>query len=210
MAITYPLTLPSVKSPTRVTLAATSVVGISRSPFTFTQQVFAYPGQIWGAGISLPVMLRSDADQWKTFLLKLNGQYGTFLLGDPSAPSAKGTALGTPLVKGASQTGQTLLTDGWTNSATGVLLAGDYIQLGTGAASRLHMVLVDVDADGSGNATIEIFPALRESPADNLAIVTEDCVGTFRLASNQMAVVNASGPIDNPHYALEFEAIEAI
>lgn len=187
MAITYPLAIPSNKGLAKVRLTANNVVGVSQSPFTARQQVYKYTGQFWEADISLPPMKRSDAEYWISFLLKLNGSYGTFLLGDPNGATARGVATGTPLVNGANQTGTDLITDGWTPNTTGILKAGDYIQLGTGSTSLLHKVLDDVNSDGSGNATLTLWPDLRSAPSDNAAIVVSSTKGVFRLTSGEQS-----------------------
>lgn len=185
MAVSFPLALPTTTGIAKIRISANNVVGVSMSPFTAKQQVYKYTGQFWEAEISLPPMKRSEAEYWISFLLKLNGSYGTFLLGDPNGETARGVVTGTPLVNGASQTGNELVTDGWTTSTTGILKAGDYIQLGSGASAKLHKVLDDVDSDGSGNATITIWPDLRSAPSDNAAIVVSGAKGVFRLSTNQ-------------------------
>lgn len=185
MAISYPLALPTTTGIAKIRISANNVVGVSQSPFTAKQQVYKYTGQFWEAEISLPPMKRSDAEYWISFLLKLNGSYGTFLLGDPNGATARGVATGTPLVNGASQTGSELITDGWTPDTTGILKAGDYIQLGSGSSAKLHKVLDDVNSDSSGNATLTLWPDLRSAPADNAAIVVSGAKGLFRLSTNQ-------------------------
>lgn len=185
MAISYPLALPTTTGIARIRISANNVVGVSQSPFTSKQQVYKFTGQFWEAEISLPPMKRADAEYWISFLLKLNGSYGTFLLGDPNGATARGVATGTPLVKGASQTGSELITDGWTTSTTGILKAGDYIQLGSGSSAKLHKVLDDVNSDSSGNATLTLWPDLRSAPADNAAITVSGAKGLFRLSTNQ-------------------------
>ena len=144
MAISYPLSLPSTPGIKRVTLRSLTSVAILRNPFTFQQQVQEFAGQIWGADVTLPIMERADAENWNSFLLKLNGPAGTFLLGDPAAKSPRGVATGSPKVNGASQTGKSLNTKGWTVSVTGILKAGDYVQIG----QRLYKNLNDVNSDG--------------------------------------------------------------
>ena len=205
MTISYPLSIPSTDI-AKIKLVANNIVGISQSPFTAAQQVYKYSGQYWEADISLPPMKREVAEYWISFLLKLNGSYGTFLLGDPIGATARGVATGTPLVKGASQSGNTLETDGWTTSVTGILKAGDYIQLGSGSTAKLHKVLDDVNSDGSGNATLTIFPDIRTSPADNSAIVVTSAKGVFRLTSGQtMWDINEASV-----YGITFGAREAL
>ena len=185
MAIAYPLALPTTTGIAKIRISANNVVGVSQSPFTAKQQVYKYTGQFWEAEISLPPMKRADAEYWISFLLKLNGSYGTFLLGDPNGATARGVATGTPLVKGASQTGSELITDGWTTSTTGILKAGDYIQLGSGADSKLHKVLDDVNSNSSGEATLTLWPDLRSAPSDNASITVSGAKGVFRLSTNQ-------------------------
>lgn len=208
MAITYPLSLPTVINIRSITLTAKNSVGISTSPFTYTQQVYKHQGQRWQADVSLPPMTRAEAEEWFSFLVKLNGQFGTFLLGDPhSAPrGSASSSAGTPVVNGASQTGSTLAIDGLPASATGYLKAGDYIQLGAGSTATLHKVLNDVDSNASGEATLDIWPDLRSSPADDATVVVSSAVGLFRLASNEVNVdIN-----EIEHFGITFAAIEAL
>jgi hypothetical protein len=108
------------------------------------------------------------------------GRKGTFYLEAPLGQEPRGNAGGAPRVNGGSQRGNTVVTDGWITSTTGVLLKGDYIQISTG----LHKVLNDVDSDSGGNATIDIWPKLAKGVADDEVIVTERCRGIFRLSSN--------------------------
>lgn len=209
MAITYPLALPTSKNIRSVILTARNSVGVSQSPFTFKQQVQKNAGQRWEAQVTLPPMTRAEAESWFAWALKLNGSFGTFLIGDPNGGTARGSAAttpGTPVVNGASQTGNELDIDGLPASATGYLKAGDYIQLGSGSSAELYKVLDDVDSNASGEATVTIWPNLRASPADDATVVVDDAKGVFRLASS---TVNFS--IDEvATYGLTFAAFEAV
>ena len=204
--ITYPLSTPTEIGIASIELSVTNAVAVSRSPFTFSQQVHSYAGQMWSASVSVPPLRKEYIEPWVAFLVSLKGQAGTFLLGDPNNVTPRGVATGTPLVKGADQTGETLEIDGATISTTGWLKAGDYIQLGTVASATLHKVLVDADSDGSGNVTLEIWPGIRTAPADNAAVTVNDCKGVFRLSSNQQSwSINEASA-----YGLQFDAMEAI
>jgi hypothetical protein len=139
-------------------------------------------------------------------LISLRGQLGTFLLGDPTGATARGAATGTPLVNGASQTGGSLVIDGATNSVTGWLKAGDYIQLGTGSSSRLHKVLADANSSAGGAVTLDIWPHIRISPADNAAVTVSSAKGLFRLSSNEQAWSVNEAAI----YGITFSAMEAV
>ena len=206
MAITYPLSLPSHKKPANITFRAVNTVGMSMSPFTYQQQLFAHAGQRWECDVTLPAMARADAEQWVAFLVSLRGQFGTFTLGDPVGASPRGSAGGTPLVNGADQTGGTLSIDGCTASQTGWLKAGDYIQLGTAGSATLHKVLADADSNGSGEVDLDIWPYIRTAPSDNANVVVTNTVGRFRLASNEQNWNINEASI----YGLTFGGVEAI
>lgn len=205
MTITYPLALPSVNI-RGIRLYARNVVGVGQSPFTLTPQVQQHQGQRWEADIELPPLFRADdAEEWICFLQKLKGSYGTFLLRDTVSGTPRGAWAGSPLVVGAHAAQASAVNlDGLTAATT--IKAGDYVQFGTGASSRLHKVLSDVTADGSGLATIDIWPNLREGLADNAAIVTSNAVGTFRLASNAVEWDIGIARV----YGLRFAAVEAL
>ena len=206
MAIIYPLSLPTNTGIKQIEFRAINAVAYSASPFTFSGQAFAYSGQMWQADITLPMMKRDNAEQWLSWLISLRGQYGTFLLGDPTGSTARGVATGAPLVNGAGQTGGTLVIDGATVSTTGWLKAGDYIQLGSAGTSTLHKVLQDANSDGAGNVSLEIWPHLRVSPSNNSSVVVSNTKGRFRLSSNEQAwsIDEAS------RYGMAFAAMEAI
>lgn len=112
----------------------------------------------------------------------------------------------TPLVNGGSQVGETLLIKNLNQLVVGVLKAGDYIQLGTGSGTRLHKVLSDVTSDASGNASVDIWPSLRESPANNATITVVGTKARFRLGQNLQ-----SWEINNiSSYGMTFDCIEAL
>ena len=197
------------KSVGRVRMVGAAAVAVSRSPFTFEEQVQVHQGQIWRAEITIPPMNRPFASKWTSFLLKLNGREGTFLMGDPAAQLPRGTAStapGTPLVNSSGQTGNTLAIDGLPVSTTGYLMAGDYIQLGSSATARLHQVLDHVNTNTSGGTTLSIWPKLRESPTNNANVIVLAPVGVFRLAENEMGWDIEPNPI----YTVSLNVIEAI
>jgi len=186
----YPITLPtnSAGQPTSTTFRIRRVVAQSISPFTAQTQTLRHQGEWWEAEITLPPMKHELAREWVAKLVSMRGVFGTMLLGDWDARTPRGTAsssAGTPLVNGGSQTGNSLIIDGATASQTGYLKAGDYIQIGSGISSKLHMVIDDVNTDSGGNATLNIEPKLRTSPSDNTALTVTNTKGVFRLAGNE-------------------------
>lgn len=106
---------------------------------------------------------------------------------------------GTPLVNGASQSGSSLVTDGWTAAAAPRLTAGDIftiagvfavnpVSLQSTGVLKQFVVTAAVSSDGSGNATIPIAPAIIGSgtgfqnvtalPADNAALTVVGAAST--------------------------------
>tara|TARA_R100000808_G_scaffold24612_1_gene57167 strand:+ start:185 stop:1369 length:1185 start_codon:yes stop_codon:yes gene_type:complete len=105
---------------------------------------------------------------------------------------------GTPLVNGGSQTGASLVTDGWTAAAASRLKKGDVFTIAgvnsvnpqsrqsTGELQQF-VVTADVSSDGSGNLTAAISPSITTSgafqtvtgsPADNAAITVVGAAST--------------------------------
>lgn len=187
MSITYPLSVPTSGNYVNCRMAPMAVVTASYSPYTLHQQVQEFPGQAWSGEVGLAPMKRATAEQWIAFRLKLNGIRGTFLFGDPNSATPRGTNPVQPTVAGGSQTGNVLRVNGYAPFATGVLLAGDYIQLSSGASARLHKILDDVDASSDGSAEVLIWPSLRESPANGGIVVTSSAKGVFRMVQNDMS-----------------------
>jgi len=194
MSISYPLTIPSYTGFRSVDLRMVNAVAVSRSPFTLSTQAHKYAGQMWQADISLPAMDYINAAKWFAWLGSLNGQYGTFLLGDPRRCTARGTAATATITGSAGSSSVTV-------TMTGTLLAGDYFQLGSGSTARLYMVL----QDQNGSGTLEIWPALR-SAASAASATLSTPRGLFRLSSNEVA--RTADEIGR--YGITFGAMEAI
>jgi len=194
MAISYPLNTPTTIGIESIELRAVNAVATSQSPFTYKQQVVSHTGQKWEASVTIPSVRRDKAAEWKAMLVALKGQAGTFLLGDPDYASPRGTVSSCSVTGNAGDETVDV-------TMTGSLLAGDYIQLGSGSAAKLHQVLIDQTGDGQ----LEIWPALRSDYSSQTA-VTDNPKGVFRLNQNisSWSINNAS------FYGISFEAVEVI
>lgn len=206
MTITYPLTAPTNVKPSSVVITQSAAVGVARSPFTFEEQRFRWPGSAWGMEVNLPPMTRAQAEEWIVFALQLQGTYGTFLFGD-NFSARLGAGGGTPLVNGGGQTGTGLVIDGAASNITGWLKKGDWVQIGTGSGARLHKCTADVNTNGSGQATIPLYPPLFGSIPDNTPINTQNCVGLFRMADNNTASWNVQ---EAQIYGFSFKCVQVI
>lgn len=192
--ITYPLNTPTSIGIESIEIRAVNAVATSQSPYTYKQQIVSHTGQKWEASVSIPNTRRDTAAAWKAFLTAMKGQVGTFLLGDPDYATPRGTVSSCTLT---GTTGEETVTV----TMTGTLLAGDYIQLGSGSSARLHQVLID--RDGSGE--MEIWPGLRANYTD-AAVVYNNAKGVFRLKDNvtSWSINNVSS------YGISFEAVEVV
>lgn len=163
----------------------TTLSAVVTSVFTGQQQTQKWPGaDMWSGTATLPPLTQVEADEWISALMQLQGQVNAFQLGDPLKSMPRGVPLGTPVADAtvAMTAGTTVLnTKGWTASKSGLLLPGDYVQVGY----RLYRVLDSVTSDSSGKAAINIWPSLREVPPDSQPVITTNPVGLFRLAKNK-------------------------
>jgi len=194
LAVSYPLSTPTTIGFESIELRAINAVATSQSPFTYKQQIVSHGGQRWEASVNIPPVRRDLAAEWKAFLTALKGQTGTFLLGDPDYGSPRGDVSSCTLSGSAGDETATVV-------MTGTLKAGDYIQLGSGSAAKLHQVLIDQTGDGN----LEIWPKLRADYTDEV-VVFSNPKGVFRLSSNMTSWnINSSSA-----YGISFEAVEAI
>jgi hypothetical protein len=163
---------------------------------------------------------RSISDQYKTG--NLGNLYGFKTSMDQNIINRTvGPLGGTPLVNGATQTGSSLVTDGWTAAAAARLKKGDVFTIagvyGVNPQSRVStnslqqfVVTADVSSDGSGNATVPISPAITPtgqfqnvtaSPADNAAITVVGAAGTVttqNLAYHRDSITLATADLPLP------------
>lgn len=181
--ITWPAGL--VPSSTSMTLIENTAA--FENPLTGTIQTLERPGARWSQSLSFNAMTGADRAELQAFLASLRGQANRAVL-PVFGHTNRGVGGGTPLVAGASQTGSSLNTDGWTAS-TVVLRAGDFFSVN----GELKMVTADCVSDASGNATIQFAPILRASPADN-APLRLGAVSTTELLTNGGFETGATTP----------------
>jgi hypothetical protein len=202
----YPLALPSFFKSMEVTFTPVDTVGVSTSPQTLIEQQYEFIGKRWQATIEFPAMKRRTAEQIIGFLLSLNGQAGTFYLGDTANRVAQGIATGAPVCAGGNvQYSNNLLTTGWTANKTGILLAGDWLQMYSGAGQRLYKVCADANSDGSGNAPLTVWPRLRDAAPSGSPLITTNAQGIFYLADNVPWSIDVT-----KIYKLKLGAVESV
>ena len=206
MPVSYPLALPAAFRSAEVTITAENLVSVWSGAYDLTEQVYELPGKRWHVAIKVPSMSPVYAEQIVGWLLALNGRAGTFYCNDTSHRTPFGVATGTPTLNGT-QTAQSmdLLTTGWTPNVTGILKAGDWVQVSAGSTAKLHKVCFDANSDSSGNADLIVWPRLRSAYAGGTSITTTNAAGIFYLKSDPSYVINL-----NREYGLTISGVEAL
>ncbi len=180
---------PSAPGFVSVALGMNDTVASTTSPFTATSQTQIWPGaDWWDADVQLPKMFPAQAAAWRAWLAALQGKANVFMLGDPTRRQPiNPVSSSTPVINTSGEPSpmniagsSNIYTRGWRPSQARILSPGDHIQIGL----RLHVVLQAVTSDARGNAAINLWPTLREQPADGAAIILNNPMGLFRLADN--------------------------
>ncbi len=190
-------------APASIEYTAQDTVATSVSPFTGQAQIQDWQASYLEASVSMPPLTHVQAQSWIAFLMILRGQAKVFQLGDPLAVAPMGSALGTPVVNATNpQFGYSIDLKGWTPSAAGVLLPGDWIQIGY----RAYRATSTGNADSAGNLTLGIWPQLRETPTDGQAVGLLKVKMLWRLADNarKWSITNSRT------YGMQFNVREAI
>jgi hypothetical protein len=121
-----------------------------------------------------------------------------------------GTLGGTPVINGSNQSGNSLVTNGWTAAAGLRLKKGDIIQIAgvnavnpmtrqTYGSLRNFVVTADVYSDGAGNATIPISPSIVAAPAQFATTDTVPASGALISVYNTAAA--GQGALSGATYA---------
>ena len=113
---------------------------------------------------------RSDVyGELMAFIMKQRSSKEDFTITPPEVKNARGNVSGTVLVNGVQAVGDTTIT---VDGMTGTLKAGDFVKF---AHDKVYMVVADVTADGSNEATLTIEPPLITALANDSS-VTYDSV----------------------------------
>lgn len=162
-----------------------------RSPLTAKTQTIEMPGAAWVIRARFSQLKRAEMAELEAFIARQRGGVHTFTWHHLGQPTPRGSAPGAPLVNGASQTGTTLTTDGWTVSQADILLPGDLFAVN----GELKRIVEAVDSDASGEATLTFEPPLRTAPADNVALTTTNPTTTFALLDGVQGKPSQRGPL---------------
>jgi len=85
------ISMPTSPNFVRSNWSLVRTVGTTVSPFTGKTKTQEFDGVYWTAEVYLPSMRRSQAIEWQSFLLELNGTVNHFKFADPDALTNTGT-----------------------------------------------------------------------------------------------------------------------
>lgn len=167
-------------APQSVDIGLKSNTQVFVSPFSGDTQTLELPGARWTLSFLFNSLQRADAGELEAFMAQLRGQANRARVPVWGRLAPRGTWVGSPKVNGASQTGASLICNGFTAGAT--VKRGDFFNIGS--AGELKRVTADGTADGSGNLTISFEPPLRASPSDTTSLVSSSCVVPYMIAQD--------------------------
>ena len=204
---TYDTTLPK---PTSTQWSLLSNARVFASPLTGATQSVGRSGERWKIVLTWENIGNAERAQVLGFFARLNGAEHRFKYYDHGY-TRRGTAGGTPRIRGASQSGNTLEIDGATSSVTNYLRAGDWLSFSSD--SELKMVTADCDSNGSGQVSVPIIPKIRVAPTDNELIdIAAPVYGTFIMVNDELSWTNTPmfGDNNSTGSTVSIEAIEDI
>ena len=189
------LTFPGIRRPSGASYRLRGNTQTHRSPLDGTVQTLEMPGAVWELTVSWESLNSDDIRVLAAFLANLRGSAGRFYYSPASWSPRRATGGGSPLINGASQSGSTLATDGWTASGQ-AMRTGDWLSYeDTLFRRRLHMVTADTNANGAGQASLPITPPIRRAGADNGAVEIVEPSGVFRLPDDAAPEMQIKPPM---------------
>lgn len=176
-------------TPNEMSITIVSNTQVFRSPFTGAMQTLDRGGEHLIAQLNYRTLQTADKALLTAFLARLNGQQHRCNL-PYHAIDNQGNFGGTPLVAGASQTGNTLNIDGCSLGITDWIKAGDFFSVN----GEMKIATLDANSDGAGLATLTFSPRLRTSPPNNDPIEVTNPTGVFMLSDNSQGISQRPGP----------------
>ena len=150
---------------------------------------------------------RSDVyGELMAFIIKQRSGKENFTIIPPEVEDARGNVSGTVLVNGVHAVADTTIT---VDAMTGTLKAGDFIKFAS--HNKVYMVVADVTADGSNEATVTIEPPLITALANNEVVTYDNVAFTVHLTNDIQEFGVAGADKDGALlYQFEFDVEESL
>ena len=167
------MAFPRVKLPTNVTALRLPGALKNRSNSGLIQiRTTNAIGWSWQENWALLSVLNPDDQLIMTTVLKAWNRGEIFDITHPLTPGSglppNGVGTGAVVVDGASQTGDSILTDGWGINTPLSVRAGDVFRFVGDEA--VYMCAADAGSNGIGEVTIVLHIPLRQSPGDGTVV----------------------------------------
>jgi hypothetical protein len=150
------------------------------------RSVKQFAAQYFSFSVQMPPMIQADFQAFHAFLVKQKGSFDTFTFQYPLENQGADKGETDIAVNGTAAIGATQVPlDGFSNSTTGVLKAGDLIKFAN--HNKVYMVTADESSNGSGEvAAVDIEPPLQAALVNNEAVTVNQPSFTVALAQDDV------------------------
>ena len=158
----------------------------------------------WGVAFaSTSPTSMENGRQFEALLMRLRGGVNILAMWDFNKPAPLGTMRGAPTLSGNAIAGATVLAlTGAGVSKT--LLAGDWLQVGTGhGTSQLFKVVVDVTLSAGGTGSVTVEPPVRKQLNTGSVVLWDKPLGYYRMTGQEFAWNAVPGAILTEGYSVE-------
>lgn len=178
-----------------------TVVSIGESARRQSRTIAAH---LWVIKVVYPTLQETEFRPILAFAIAQRGRAESFQIVLPRMKPL-GVATGSPVVNGAHTVGDnTVGVSGFTIDTIGIMKAGDIVKFAN--HSKVYMVVVDANSDGTGNTVLTIEPPLIEPLADLEVVTVNDVPFTVSFA-NDIQTFKTNSPSLSTY---ELDLIEAI
>lgn len=174
MSISFPLSPPAELRKAKISWLQMTRVGAGESDWTYQSQVQVGAGQRWVLDISTPPLTLEVGEPIIAFLCALNGQEGTFYMGDSLNIASRGSLVGSLIVDNFAVAGTSTLPIDHGEGGTGMPAVGDWLEL-DGCLYKVIKVNTTVSVD--------VWPRLRMAHEVGTEIIYANTKGIFRLTA---------------------------
>lgn len=135
-------------------------------------------GARWVYTLTFDYLTLAEYRRLSSFVNGLEGRIGAFRM--PVIDRPLPSSVGTVTVEGGGQTGSVLITRGW-NASQRALDAGSLVTIN----DQLLELKADANADQNGDATLQLSPRLRTSPAGGTEVNYTAPYAVMQLADDE-------------------------
>jgi len=181
-----------------------TIISKSQSGKKLARQI---DNQRFGFTAKIITAKRSDVyGELMAFIIKQRSGKENFTIIPPEIEDARGNASGTILVNGTHAVGDTTIN---VDAMTGTFKSGDFVSFAS--HTKVYMVVADVTADGSNEATLTIEPPLITALTNDSVVTYDNVPFTVHLTNDIQEFGTVGADKDgNLLYQFEFDVEETL